>query len=142
MDSSAAYCSQCGTRQPPPGAHFTDFLDGMSDRTASVLCYIPVVGVIAAIVCLASQRFRTNVRVRFNAFQSLYLFVAWLILSSAIPVLIVGMPGWGVEHAFIDLLKVVLFVCWIYLLIKATHREQVRLPIVGDLAARSTMEQL
>jgi uncharacterized membrane protein len=68
--------------------------------------------------------------------------VAWLILSSAIPVLIVGMPGWGVEHAFIDLLKIALFVCWIYLLIKATQREQVRLPIVGDLAARSTMEQL
>jgi uncharacterized membrane protein len=80
--------------------------------------------------------------VRFNAFQSLYLFVAWLILSSAIPVLIVGMPGWGVEHAFIDALKVVLFISWIYLLIKATHREQVRLPIIGDLAARSTMEQL
>jgi uncharacterized membrane protein len=52
------------------------------------------------------------------------------------------MPGWGVEHAFIDLLKAVLFVCWIYLLIKATQQEQVRLPIVGDLAARSTMEQL
>lgn len=129
---------------PQPRTHpeFTDFLDGISDRTASVLCYIPVVGVIAAIVCLASQRFRTNVKVRFNAFQSLYLFVAWLILSSAVPILIVGMPGWGVEHAFVDILKVVVFVSWIYLLIKATHREQVRLPIIGDLAARSTMEQL
>jgi uncharacterized membrane protein len=142
VDSSASYCSQCGTAQPRTNQQFTDFLDGMSDRTASILCYIPVVGVIAAIVCLASQRFRTNVKVRFNAFQSLYLFVAWLILSSAIPVLIVGMPGWGVEHAFVDALKVVLFISWIYLLIKATHREQVRLPIIGDLAARSTMEQL
>jgi uncharacterized membrane protein len=142
VDSSASYCSQCGTAQPRTSQQFTDFLDGMSDRTASILCYIPVVGVIAAIVCLASQRFRTNVKVRFNAFQSLYLFVAWLILSSAIPVLIVGMPGWGVEHAFVDALKVVLFISWIYLLIKATHREQVRLPIIGDLAARSTMEQL
>jgi uncharacterized membrane protein len=142
VDSSASYCSQCGTPQPRTSPQFTDFLDGISDRTASVLCYIPVFGVIAAIVCLASQRFRTNVKVRFNAFQSLYLFVAWLILSSALPVLIVGMPGWGVENAFVAALKVALFVAWIYLLVKATHREQVRLPIIGDLAARSTMEQL
>ncbi len=142
VDSSASYCSQCGTPQPRTAAQFSDFLDGISDRTASILCYIPVFGVIAAIVFLASQRFRTNFKVRFNAFQSLYLFVAWLILSSAVPVLIVGMPGWGVEHAFVDALKVVLFICWIYLLIKATHQEQVRLPIIGDLAARSTMEQL
>jgi uncharacterized membrane protein len=142
VDPTAAYCAYCGTPQPRVNPQFTDFLDGISDRTASILCYIPVFGVIPAIVFLASQRFRANVKVRFNAFQSLYLFVTWLILSSAVPVLIVGLPGWGVEHAFIDALKVVLFVCWIYLLVKAAHMEQVRLPILGDLAARSTMEQM
>ncbi len=142
VDPTAAYCSHCGTRQPQASPPFTDFFDGMSERTASILCYIPVFGVIPAIVFLASQKFRSHARVRFNAFQSLYLFVAWLILSSAVPVLIMGLPGWGVEHAFVDAFKVVLFVCWIYLLVKAAHMEQVRLPIIGDLAARSTMEQL
>jgi len=114
----------------------------MSDRTASILCYIPVFGVIPAIIFLASNKFRSNVKVRFNAFQALYLFVAWLIVSSALPVLLIGIPGWGLEHAFIDALKVVIFICWIYLLIKASHQEQVRLPVIGDLAARSTTEQL
>ncbi len=117
-------------------------MDGISDRAASVLCYIPVFGVIPAIVFLASQRFRANVNVRFNAFQSLYLFVTWLIVSSAVPVLILGIPGWGVEHGLVAALKLVLFLCWIYLLVKAAHMEQVRIPILGDLAARSTMEQL
>ncbi|MFL6350343.1 MAG: DUF4870 domain-containing protein [Bryobacteraceae bacterium] len=115
----------------------------MSDRTASILCYIPVFGVIPAIVFLASQKYRSNHRVRFNAFQALYLFVAWLIVSSAIPAfLITGVPGWGVEHAIFGVLKLALFICWIYLLIKAANQEQVKLPIIGDLAARSTSEQL
>ncbi len=142
VDGGAAYCATCGNPQPRAVPQFTDFMDGISDRTASVLCYIPVFGVIPAIVFLASQRFRGNVKVRFNAFQSLYLFVTWLIISSAVPILILGLPGWGVEHAFVGAFKIVLFVCWIYLLVKAAHMEQIRIPILGDLAARSTMEQL
>ncbi len=139
---SAAFCTNCGAPQPRSVPPTTEFLEGMSDRTASILCYIPVFGVIPAIIFLASNKFRLNVKVRFNAFQALYLFVAWLIVSSALPVLLIGIPGWGLEHAFIDALKVIIFICWIYLLIKASHQEQVRLPVIGDLAARSTTEQL
>jgi uncharacterized membrane protein len=97
-----------------------------------------VFGAIPAIVFLASQRFRTNQRVRFNAFQSVYLFVAWLIVSSAVPVLLWWAPTRGIQH----LLEAALIGCWIYLLIKASHQEQVSLPIIGELAARSTSEQL
>jgi uncharacterized membrane protein len=149
IDSGAAYCAQCGAPQPRSGTpppeqtqQYGDFLDGISDRTASILCYIPVFGVIPAIVILASQKFRANVHVRFNAFQSVYLFVTWLIVSSAIPVMVLAIPGWGIEHMFLGLLKTVLFFSWIYLLVKATQQEQVKLPILGDLAARSTTEQL
>lgn len=147
VDSRASFCPNCGTAQPRPGAtaqpQFQDFLGGMSDRTACILCYIPVLGVIPALVFLASHRYRRNVRVRFNAFQSLYLFVAWLIVSSAFPILLsVNFPGWGAEMAIIALLKIALFVCWIYLLVKAALEEQVKVPVIGDLAARSTTEQL
>jgi uncharacterized membrane protein len=118
-------------------------LDGLSDRTASILCYIPVFGVIVAIIFLASQKYRTNPRVRFDAFQALYLFVAWLIISSALPTLLFsGFPGWGAEAAVLGLIKFAVFVCWIYLLVKAAQEQQVRLPVIGDLAARSTHEQL
>jgi uncharacterized membrane protein len=142
VDAKAVYCSNCGTAQPRTHPEFVNVLDGMSNRTASMLCYIPIFGVIPAIVFLAGRRFRGNVRVRFDAFQSLYLFVTWLIISSAIPVLIIWPSGWGVEHAFVAGLKLLLFICWVYLLIKAAKTQQVRLPILGDLAARSTMEQL
>ncbi|MDQ2842189.1 MAG: zinc-ribbon domain-containing protein [Acidobacteriota bacterium] len=143
VDPGASYCFHCGKQQQPGATpRQQDFLHGITDRTASILCYIPVFGVIPAIVFLTAQRFRNNVKVRFNAFQSLYLFVAWLVVSSAFPTLFIGVPGWGVEHAFVGALKLVIFVCWIYLLIKAANYEQVRIPIIGDLAARSTTEQL
>lgn len=142
VDPLASYCTRCGQPQPRAGAQFTGLLDSISDRTASILCYIPIFGVIPAIVFLASQRFRGNVKVRFNAFQSLYLFVTWLIISSALPVLIVGGPPWEAEHGLVSLFKAALLVCWIYLLVKAARQEEVRLPVLGDLAARSTMEQL
>lgn len=142
VGEGAAFCQNCGAPQPGYAPQFTSFLDGISARTASILCYIPVFGVIPAIVFLAAQKYRKNVRVRFNAFQALYLFVAWLIISSAAPTLLfTGLPGFGFEHVVVGLLKLGIFVCWIYLLIKAANEQEVRLPIIGDLAARSTAEQ-
>ena len=105
-----------------------------------MLCYIPVFGIIPAVVFLAAQKFRHNYRVRFNAFQGLYMFVAWLILSSAFPSFFTG--GFGPERAVLGILRVGLIICWIYMLVKASQQQDVRLPIVGDLAARSTHEQL
>lgn len=143
VEPSASFCHNCGTVQPRKSAQFTDLFEGLSDRAAAILCYIPVFGVIPAVLFLAAQRYRTNRRVRFDAFQALYLFLAWLIISSAAPSLFwAEVPGWGVERAVLLLLKLALFCCWIYLLIKAANQEQVKLPVIGDLAARSTSEQL
>ncbi|MGA8029152.1 MAG: zinc-ribbon domain-containing protein [Bryobacteraceae bacterium] len=141
VDPAASFCYHCGTAQPRPAVQSTDVLDNIGNRTACILCYIPVFGVIPAIVFLASHKFRGNTRVRFDAFQSLYLFLAWLIVSSAIPVFFFHGPGWGIEHPLVGLLKFAMFICWIYLLVKAAQEQQVKLPIIGDLAARSMTEQ-
>src|SRR5574342_964278 len=86
-----AYCARCGAPQgatpPSPGPSRTrtgrsDFLAGLSPRAASVLCYVPWVGWIAAIVVLAADNFRNNRTVRFHAFQGLYLFVGWLLVNA------------------------------------------------------------
>jgi uncharacterized membrane protein len=141
VSGQAAFCHNCGARQAR-ATQAADPLSKMSDRTASMLCYIPVFGVIPAIVFLATQKYRTNARVRFDAFQSLYLFVAFLVISSVLP------PFLWLSfhtHAFFMLvapLKAVIFVIWIYLLVKAAQEQQVHLPVIGDLAARSAAEQL
>jgi uncharacterized membrane protein len=135
VEPTAAYCAQCGTAQVGAAgrqAPSQDLLQGITAHTASILCYIPVIGVIPSIIFLASQKFRHNQRVRFDGFQSVYLFVAWLIVSSALPF----------HRGFSSLFEALCYVCWIFLLVKASQSEQVHLPILGDLAARSAAEQL
>jgi uncharacterized membrane protein len=134
VGDTAAYCGHCGTAQSGASGWTTspgsDFLHGISERTASILCYIPVFGIIPSIIFLASQKFRHNQRVRFDGFQSIYLFVAHLIISS------IGHRGLS------SLFETLLMICWVFLLVKAAQNEQVHLPILGDLAARSAAEQL
>lgn len=138
------YCAKCGSRQPgapapPPAAH--DYLTGISSRTASLLCYVPVVGWLAAIVVLASARFRHDPKVRFNAFQGLYLFVAWLIVDWVLSPLFHLPYTFGFYHIVPVLMKTAVFGMWIFMIIKTSQDEVFKLPILGDLAEKSVTEQ-
>src|SRR5512135_1396212 len=150
VGSSDRYCAKCGT--PQSGASRTssgpgrvhDFWTNISHRNAALLCYIPWVGWIAAIAVLASDRFRAEKRLRFHAFQGLYLFAAWLMVEwvftpmLAFPVSTVGFP---VYRSISQLLHLVIVVAWIFMLMKVSHDQDYRLPVIGDLADRSVSEQ-
>jgi uncharacterized membrane protein len=145
VTSADVYCSNCGGRQPvttpPPNP---DFMSSISPRTASLLCYIPVLGWIAAIVVLASNSFRNNPKVRFNAFQGLYLFVAWLIVDWVISPIFHVPTFFGTPHfyrVFPALMKALIFGAWIFMIIKASQDEVFKLPILGELAEKSVTEQ-
>ncbi len=140
--SGDAYCAGCGARQPVSQPE-QDYLHGIRPATASVLCYIPLVGWLAAIVVLASARFRRDTRVRFHAFQGLYLFVAWLIVDWVLSPLFrfPGFAGPPFPRIIPGLLRVAIFLAWIFMMIKAGHQEHYKLPILGELAERSVAEQ-
>jgi uncharacterized membrane protein len=138
------YCGICGARQPlvSSGA------EGMNPHTASILCYIPVLGWIPAIIVLASQRYRNDTTVRFHAFQGIYLFVAWLIVDWVLS----PMGGWSLGHGMRGgwippglmigpLLKVLVFFTWIFMLVKTSQGTLFKLPLLGELADRSVAEQ-
>ena len=134
------FCGKCGTRQPvhmaPPPV--VDPMEGMSPRTASTLCYIPVVGWIAAVIVLASSRFRANPTVRFHAFQGLYLFAAWLVVDWGIRPIFQAI---GDSHFRFDRpLEGILFAASILMIIKTRRDQAYSLPILGELAHRSAME--
>lgn len=140
------FCGVCGTAQVPIGATAPprttpDPLAGLSSRNASLLCYIPIVGWIAAIVMLASSRFRHNQEVRFNAFQGLYLFVAWLIVDWVVSPILSFPNDWGVHHLFSGLLKAGVLAVWIFMIVKVSQGQSYRLPVLGELAERSVSEQ-
>jgi uncharacterized membrane protein len=139
---SDAYCAHCGGRQPSAAKPRSAFLSRLSSRNASLLCYIPVVGWIPAIVVLASSRFRQDRDVRFHAFQGLYLFVAWLIVDWAVGPFFAFFPGhFARTFTVAGILKVVIFATWIFMIIKTSQNETYRLPIFGELAERSVAEQ-
>jgi len=150
VGDTQAYCRQCGAAQPvqpsavppftpppfapPPPLTTHDPLASISPRTASILCYVPGMGWIAAIIVLAAQRFRQMPVVRFHAFQGLYLFVAWLMNDQVLK--------WALgPHLHVhDLVSVILLVASIFMMVKASHDEAYSLPLFGDLAHRSMSE--
>ena len=156
---SDAFCANCGSRQSsapdPPSAGgaasaragasagaappFNDPLAGLSPRTAAILCYVPAIGWIAAIIVLAARRFKDDRMIRFHAFQGLYLFAAWLIVDWVVGPIVRSSPG----HFFpIDsLLQAVILVVSIFMMVKASHNEAYVLPIIGELAQKSATEQ-
>jgi len=132
------YCGRCGARQPadwqaPPRA--TEVLANLNPRTASILCYVPAAGWIFSIIVLASTRFRQNRLVRFHAFQGLYLFIAWL------------MEDWVLKPLFFlrilhlnQLIEVALLIMSIFMMVKASRDQAYALPLFGELAHRSLMD--
>jgi len=156
--STDKFCAICGAPQPvTPGAGTAgggagnapqaDFLGEMSGKNAALLCYIPWLGWIAAIIVLASRRYKRDTpdarEVRFHAFQGLYLFVAWLIVDWVVsPALRFGMPGMGRAFSPLGgLLHLLVLAAWIVMIIKVSHSEHYRLPIIGEMAERSVEEQ-
>jgi uncharacterized membrane protein len=143
-----AFCAHCGARQAAPGRTapprtapppMQDPLAGLSPRTATILCYVPAIGWIAAIIVLAARRFKDNHMIRFHAFQGLYLFAAWLVVDWVVGPIVRSAPG---RHFPLDMiLHGVLLAVSIFMMVKASHDEAYVLPIIGELAQRSATEQ-
>jgi uncharacterized membrane protein len=144
VGETQAFCRQCGAAQPidakapgPPPPIARDAFSGISPRTASILCYIPGMGWIAAIIVLAAQRFRHVPAVRFHAFQGLYLFVAWLMNDQVLKLALAPISH---LHHLHDLVSVILLAMSVFMMVKASHDEAYSLPLFGELAHRSMSE--
>ncbi len=112
---------------------------GLDRNLAGALSYVlgPITGVL--FVMLERDRF-----VRFHAFQSIFLFVAWIVFWIGFNVLtaVVGMvPGLGFLMVIIGLLLGLVlglgaFILWIVLMIRAYQGQTWKLPVIGDMAER------
>jgi uncharacterized membrane protein len=142
VEPADQFCPKCGARQETapqaPPSRTSPRSAGLDPHTASILCYIPFVGWIAALVVLASHRFRENRTLRFHAFQGLYLFVAWLIVDW-----VFGPMSWFMRGVFpmVGLMRAAIIATWIFMMVKAGRDEVFSLPIIGELAERSLSER-
>jgi uncharacterized membrane protein len=150
--AAGAFCPNCGsavagdasaTPPPPPpqpdpstaGASYQQAAaqplsaPGMSDNIAGALCYFGAF--VTGIIFLILAPYNQSKFVRFHAFQSIFLFVAWVVLS-----IVVGM----LFHVLAVLLAPLLFlaglVLWLYMMYSAFNNKKVKLPIIGDLAEK------
>jgi uncharacterized membrane protein len=165
VGQSDRYCIKCGSAQaavgagrpgvdhrPDAGGSQTGYTagdrgfrnsNGFCNKHAALLCYIPWFGWIAAIIVLASGRYRRDYEVRFHAFQGLYLFVAWLLVDWVVsPAL--RMTGYGFWQPLPrggGVLHLLILAGWIVMIVKVGQGQHYRLPILGDLAERSVAEQ-
>ena len=150
------YCAKCGAKQktappPPPGPPFPNVLPnmasnpfaGITDKNVSVLCYVPWLGWIAAILILATDYYRSRDRVSFHAFQALYLFAAWLLMDWVfVPMLhSFGYSPFFPGRPLESILKLTVLGAWIFMLVRVANNDDYHLPVIGDLAERSVSEQ-
>jgi uncharacterized membrane protein len=126
------FCAKCGAAVdagsaapggyvPPVGAA------GMPDNVASGLCYVPIV----AIVFLLIAPFNQNKAVRFHAFQSIFLCVAWIAAQIVVSVMTSVMRIFAILYPLVGLGFLVL---WVWAIVTAFQGKTTSLPVIGDLA--------
>ncbi len=140
-----AFCSKCGT-QITEGSGFcpacgtavgnvtdnramtTSRTSGMQSNVAAVLSYV----VIIAIVFLFVEPFKNDKFVRFHAFQSIFYWIAVIVILLFIGMLF-PLSVWIVVYWPLRLLS---FIGMIFLMYKAYNNEKYKLPFIGDLAEK------
>ena len=113
---------------------------GLADNIAGLLCYSPV-GLVADIIFLVTEPYKSNKFVRFHAFQSLFFAAACIAMSIAFTVIttVVGMVL-GPLAALLGLVWLLVWVgvmaLWVFMMYKAYTNSMMKLPIIGALAEK------
>jgi uncharacterized membrane protein len=142
------FCAKCGAAvaaaaspgpqqaspvyQPPPAPVAASA--PMADNVASTLCY--VLGFITGILFLVLSPYNQNRTVRFHAFQSIFLSVAWLVIRWGLILLLSMVHLFGL--LMLGTLGILIFLAgvalWIFMLVSTYQGKQIVLPIIGPLA--------
>jgi uncharacterized membrane protein len=140
------FCAKCGapvqaSAGPPPSGYAAPpaASAGMSDNVASLLCYL--VGFITGILFLVIEPYNKNRAIRFHAFQSIFLNVAWIAAYIVLAILTTILLAVSFSmFALIGLLHLVInlafLALWIYMMVSAYQGKQVELPVIGALARK------
>jgi uncharacterized membrane protein len=146
--ATGAFCPNCGAAvaaagaaPPPPGAGAAApqyqpaqplSAPGMGDNVAGALCYL--FGFITGIIFLILAPYNQSKTVRFHAFQSIFLNVAYFILHLIFAMFVI------MTHGIFAFLTFLLFpaglILWLYMMYSAFNNKKVKIPFIGDLAEK------
>jgi uncharacterized membrane protein len=106
---------------------------GLSDNAISALSYVTFV---PAVVFLVLPPYNQSSTVRFHAWQSIFLAIAWI----ALWVVIVGIGGISainvIDLFLIPVVQIAGLVVLVLLALRALNGKRTSLPVVGPLAAK------
>jgi len=149
------FCQKCGApasvpgADPAPGATVNPPVAtslqpqpvvasvSMNDNMASALCYL--FGFITGILFLVLAPYNQNRTIRFHAFQSIFLNIAWFAVWIVVTIIALALNAIPFLGVFVSIvLHLALFlagiIIWFYMMYKAYNGEKVVLPFVGPLA--------
>ena len=150
LKDGMAFCGSCGTpvgstaASPAAGSSGGSIQSSaasapMASNVAALLAYLPFVGWIIAIVFIVVEPYKKDKFVRFHAFQSLFFGIFCFIQYSVLGMLVFS-ASWSFGFSFFSmiwgLLRLAIFLCWLFLMFKAYNKEKFRLPVIGDFAAQ------
>jgi uncharacterized membrane protein len=120
---------------PPMGAPSI----GMTDNLAGALCYL--FGFITGILFLVLAPYNQNRTIRFHAFQSIFLNVAWVIIWVVVTIITLAFRAIPFLGLFISavlhfVVFIAFFILWLYMMFKTYNNEKVVLPVVGPMAEK------
>jgi uncharacterized membrane protein len=100
-----------------------------------------VLGLLTGVLFLVLAPYNQNRLIRFHAFQSIFLNIAWIavfIAISIISIVLLPIPFLGAMMSVILHLAAGLgvFILWLMLMYKAYNRERWVLPIIGPMAEK------
>ena len=116
---------------------------GLEPNMGAVLSYVLMVPPVMPLIMLLLEK--ENKFVRFSAWQS--LFFGLFVIAGIAGLELLAFAAGHIARPFEVLLNALIFIAgagsamtWVYLIIKAYQGTAVRLPIVGDEAARRTWD--
>src|SRR5216684_7195889 len=125
------FCQKCGATVdaggvPPPGAAPAAGSAGLTDNVAGALCYL--FGLITGILFLVLAPYNQNRNIRFHAFQSIFLHIAWIVLWIALTIVTLPLNAIPILGAMISvLLHLALWIgsviIWLYMMYKTYNGE-------------------
>jgi len=156
------FCAQCGApvaasaappQQPPPQqapppepprdyspapAPYTQSA-GLDENLVCALCYL--LGLLTGVLFLVLEPYSRNRLIRFHAFQSIFLNIAWIavfVVISIISMVLLPIPFLGpILSVMLNLAASLgVLILWLMLMYKAYNKERWVLPVIGPMAEK------
>ena len=136
LPENANNCPGCGTPAVHPaggGAAVSVQAGGLTDNVAGMLAYVTI---IPAIIFLVLEPYNRSRFIRFHAFQSIFFYVAWVVLCVALSFIgAIPFLGWTMLLLW-PLIGLGGLILWVLMLMKAYSGQMWKLPAIGDIAEK------